>query len=90
MYLGYQAFEKASPGAGLSGAIVSQIAMKLAGSNNVIGGAAGVATLTGLGIMNVVPEGTNPYTDTKSWIEQLVNPWWPSYVDPLRPPEIPP
>ena len=54
MYLGYQAFEKVVPGAGLSGVIVSQIAMKLAQSNNMAGGVAGVATLTGMGILNVV------------------------------------
>lgn len=89
-YLGYQAFEKAAPGSGLAGAIISQLALKLADANNIASGIAGVATLTGLGILNILPEGTQPVHDTQSWIEQLVQPWWPTYVDPLRPPEIPP
>ncbi|GAI81588.1 unnamed protein product [marine sediment metagenome] len=90
MYLGFQAFERAAPGAGPSGAIVSQIAMRLATAENMVSGAAGVATLAGMGILNVMPEGTSPTTDGQTWIEALVQPWWPSYVDPLRPVEIPP
>ena len=71
--LGYQAFEKIAPGAGLSGAIVSQIAMRLATSQNLAGGAAGVATLTGMGILNVV-DTENPMSNVVTlweWIQLL-------------------
>ena len=78
MYLGYQAFERVSPGAGFAGAIVSQIAMRLATAENLVGGAAGVATLAGMGIMNMQPEGVVPVTDTKTWIERL------GLADPFR------
>ncbi|GAG65508.1 unnamed protein product [marine sediment metagenome] len=54
MYLGYNAFERHLPGSGLSGAIVSQIAMKLATTNNLAAGAAGVATLSSMGILNLI------------------------------------
>lgn len=90
MYLGYQAFEKVAPGSGLSGAIVSQIAMRLATADNLISGAAGIATLTAMGIMNIQPADTSARKDTTTWIEQLVQPFWPGYVDPLRPVELPP
>ena len=70
-YLGYQAFEKQVPGSGLAGAIVSQIAMRLATADNMAGGAAGVATLAGIGILNTQPEGIVPIADQQSWIQGL-------------------
>ncbi|GAH92594.1 unnamed protein product [marine sediment metagenome] len=79
MLLGYRAFERVVEGSGLSGAIVSQIAMKLAQSNNLASGAAGVATLAGMGVLNVIPEGTMQAVDNPTWIERL------GLVDPLRP-----
>lgn len=71
MYLGYQAFEQQVPGSGLAGAIVSQIAMKLAQSNNTPAGAAGIATLAGIGLLNVQPEGIVPVADQQSWVQGL-------------------
>lgn len=71
MYLGYQAFEQQVPGSGLAGAIVSQIAMKLATADNMASGAAGVATLAGIGLLNVQPEGIVPVADQQSWIQGL-------------------
>ena len=74
--LGYQAFEKVAPGSGLSGAIVSQIAMRLATSRNLAGGAAGVATLTGMGILNVV--------DTENPVSTAVSLWeWVKWLHPV-------
>lgn len=71
-YLGYQAFEKQVPGSGLSGAIVSQIALRLAEANNVASGAAGVATLSGMGILNVLPEPAITYVSTfGEWVAGL-------------------
>lgn len=72
MFLGYQAFEKASPGSGLAGAIISQIAMKLATADNMVSGGAGVATLTTMGILNVY--GTEALVSPKSiqlWMDDL-------------------
>lgn len=73
-YLGHQAFEKAAPGSGLAGAIVSQIALKLASSSNMVSGAAGVATLTGMGILNVIPDGpiiAIPDLSFQEWMDNL-------------------
>jgi len=71
-WLGYQAFEKQEKGAGLSGAIVSQIALRLAESNNDVGGAAGVATLSGMGILNVLPEPAVTYVSSfGEWVANL-------------------
>ena len=77
MYLGYQAFEKLSRGSGPAGVIVSQIAMKLATANNIISGAAGVATLTGLGLLNIVPPvdtAGHPALDVHTWAKNLGSP----------------
>jgi len=71
-YLGYQAFEKVVPGSGLSGAIVSQIALRLAESNNVAGGAAGVATLGGMGILNVYDPNVNYSMSMWDWVKGLL------------------
>lgn len=74
MYLGYQAFEKLAPGSGLSGAIVSQIAMKLATSNNLIAGGTGVAVLAALGITNMNPSvevGGSRSLDVHTWAKNL-------------------
>ncbi|GAI70683.1 unnamed protein product [marine sediment metagenome] len=70
-YLGYQAFEKAAPGSGLAGAIVSQIALRLADSNNLAGGAAGVSILAGMGIINVYQPGIDLLEAPRTWIENL-------------------
>ena len=80
MWLGFSAFERMVKGSGLSGAIVSQIAMKLAQSNNLASGVAGVATLAGMGILNVIPPaGSEPAVANPTWIEQL------GLTDPFRP-----
>jgi len=71
MYLGYQAFEKVAPGSGLSGAIVSQIALRLAESNNIPAGAAGVATLSGMGIINIYQPGSDPLLTVQAWMDNL-------------------
>ncbi|GAH91673.1 unnamed protein product [marine sediment metagenome] len=73
-YLGYQAFEKAAPGSGLAGAIVSQVALRLASANNMVSGGAGVATLASMGIINVWPSGPvtfDPIAAGQSWMDQL-------------------
>ncbi|GAG83001.1 unnamed protein product [marine sediment metagenome] len=80
MWLGYSAFERIAKGSGLSGALVSQIAMKLAQSDNLASGAAGVATLAGMGILNVIPPaGSEPAVANPTWIEKL------GLSDPFRP-----
>jgi len=85
MYLGYQAFERAAPGSGLSGAIVSQIALRLAESNNIPAGAAGVATLTGMGILNVMPEPPMTYVHSfGDWVANLLAP----FLAPFAPLEL--
>lgn len=81
MYLGYQAFEKVAPGSGLAGAIVSQIAMRLATSNNIPGGLAGVATLTSLGLLNIHQEGTDYVRTTTDWIGNLIAGIEPAWRD---------
>ncbi|GAI69228.1 unnamed protein product [marine sediment metagenome] len=73
-FLGYQAFEKAVPGSGLAGAIVSQVALRLASANNIVSGGAGVATLASMGIINVWPSGPvtfDPVAAGQSWMDQL-------------------
>lgn len=40
------------------GAVVGLVAYKLAQSNNLASGAVGSATLAGIGLLNVMPEGT--------------------------------
>lgn len=73
-YLGYQAFEKVEPGSGLAGAIISQIALRLATSQNLAGGTAGVATLSGMGILNVYDPAVDIVKDPISWIRGLITP----------------
>lgn len=80
-YLGYQAFEKVVPGSGLAGAIVSQVALRLANANNLASGVAGVATLTGLGILNVHQEGTDYVRTTTDWIGNMVAGIEPAWRD---------
>jgi len=73
-YLGYQAFERVEPGSGLAGAIVSQIALRLADSNNLAGGAAGVATLSSMGILNIYDPAVQFAKDPISWIRGFTDP----------------
>ena len=74
MWLGYNAFEKMSKGSGLSGAVVSQIAMKLATANNLVAGAVGVATLGMMGLTNIVPPidtAGHQHVDVHTWAKNL-------------------
>lgn len=73
-YLGYQAFEKVTPGSGLAGVIVSQVALRLANANNIVSGGAGVATLASMGIINVWPSGPitfDPIATGQTWMDDL-------------------
>lgn len=67
-FLGFQAFEKQSKGSGLAGAIVSLIGLKMTESPNLAAGAAGVATLTGIGILNV-KDPNAPYVNAQPQVQ---------------------
>jgi hypothetical protein len=54
-YIGYRALKHPT------GALVGLLALRLAESNNLAGGAAGVAALTGLGALNLIPPTTGPF-----------------------------